>query len=371
MVRSCAIRMRALLVIAGFVGPIAAVGAASELNASAPRFADFWLGVANEAIDGNLIVRQPTLVGGVSYDALDGAPDVAAFGAVARPVNDPSGRGEFAFGGNYLANADIRQWEVQAKYVAAGGIGMGAGFARLQAAGDTWFVSAIARGQHGAFRYDVSPLIQDNPDGLSFGGYVALYTDRLFLSGGSDGEHWRALGAWSANNGDDSDIDPSIEILFVDHGIGRLDDGRFLFVNGSLKRNAGFLSTRSRLGRALGPQGLQFANPVAFLSQPWSRTVDVWETGGIMNLRFAKRVIPGEKTTTLAQVVVFPMQALGGEARFRGLFAGIQHEHIALRSTSVLLGYTGRRGRTSVNIAASYDIDQGSLSGVLGIRLYF
>jgi hypothetical protein len=363
--------MRALLVIAGFVGPIAAVGAAGELDTPASRLADFWLGVANDAIDGNFILRQPTLVGGVSYDAPDGAPDVAAFGAVARPVNDPSGRGEFAFGGNYLANADFDQWEVQAKCVSAGGIGMGAGFARLEADGDTWFVSAIARGQHGALSYHISPLIQDNPGGLSFGGYAALYSDHLFLSGGGDGEHWRALGAWSANNGDDSDIDPSIEILFVDHGIGRLDDGSFLFVNGSLKRNAGFLSTRSRLGRALGPQGLQFANPVAFLSQPWSRTVDVWETGGIMNLRLAKRVIPGEKTTTLAQVVVFPMQALGGDARFHGLFAGLQHEHIALRSTSVLLGHAARHGRASVNIAGSYDIDQGSLSGVLGVRLYF
>lgn len=370
-VRINAVRVRALLVIASFVAPIAAVEAAGELNAATPRFADFWLGVADDAIDGNLILRQPNLVGGVSYDAPDGAPDVTAFGAVARPVDDLSGRGELAFGGNYLANAGLRQWEVQAKYVASGGIGMGAGFARLEAAGDTWFVSAIAKGQRGTLSYHINPLIQDNPNGLSFGGYAALYTDHLFLSGGSDGEHWRALGAWSAHNGGDSDIDPSIEILFVDDGIGRLDGGRFLFVNGSLKRNKGFLSTGSRLGRALGPQGLQFANPVAFLSQPWSRTVDVWETGGIMNLRLARRAIRGESTTTLAQAVVFPMQTFGGAARFRGLFAGIQHEHDALRSTSVLLGHAARLGRASVNIVGSYDIDQSRLSGVLSVRLYF
>ena len=364
-------RARALLVIAGFAGPIVVVEAAGEPTAPAPRFADFRLGVANDAVDGNFILRQPFLVGGVSYDALDGAADVAAFGAVVRPVADPSGRGELAFGANYLASADFRQWEAQAKYVASSGFGMGAGFARLGIAGDTWFVNATARGRRGTLSYHISPLVQDNPDGPSFGGYAALHTDHLFLGGGSDGEHWRVLGAWSADNGDDSAIDPSIEILFVDHGIGRLDGERFLFVNGSLKRNAGFLSTKSRLGRALGPQGLQFANPVAFLSQPWSRTVDVWETGGIMNLRLARRAIRGERTTTLAQVVVFPMQALAGGVRFHGLLAGVQHERESLRSTSVLIGHAAPLGHASVSIVGSYDIDQSRLSGVLGIRLYF
>lgn len=363
--------MRALLVIAGFAGAFLAVAAEGELNAPAAGFADFWLGVANDALDGNFILRQPLLVGGVSYDALDGAADVAAFGAVARPVACASGRGEFVLGGNYLASADSRQWEAQAKYVASSGIGMGAGFARLEAAGDTWFVNAIASGQRGALNYHFSPLIQENADGLSLGGYAAFHTDHFFLGGGSDGEHWRVIGAWSANNGDDSTIDPSIEVLFVDHGIGRLDGEKFLFVNGSLKRNAGFLSTGSRLGRALGPQGLQFANPVAFLSQPWSRTVDVWETGGIMNLRLARRVLPGGETTSLAQTVIFPMEVLARDSRFRGLLAGIQHERESLRSTSVLFGHAGRVGRATLNVVGSYDIDEGRLSGVLSLRLYF
>lgn len=362
---------RALLTAVGLVGQLLATPAEGGANGSAPGFADLRLGVADGMIDGNFILRQPLFVGGASCDALDGAPDTVAIGGFARHTVDADGLGELVLGGNYVSSGESRQWEAQAGYVAPGGIGLGAGVARLEESGNTWFVNATARGRLGAVGFHVGPLVQNNPGGTSFGGYAALYSDHVFLGGGSDGEQWRLLGAWSAASGDDAALDPSIEVLLVDHGIGRLDGERFLFVNGSLKRNAGFLSTASRLGRALGPQGMQFANPVSFLSQPWSRTVDVWETGGIVNLRLARRETRGGRTSSLAQGVLFPMQVLPGQARLRGLFAGIEHERDLSRSTSVLLGYAGRPGRASIHVAGAYDFSQDTVSGSLGIRVFF
>jgi len=362
--------LRVLLAIVGLASPIAAADAEAVAHAPAARFADLRLGLAHELIDGNLILRQPFLVGGVSFDAAEREPDVSAFGAFARAGWDPPAQGELVFGGNYVEAADSRQWEVQARYVAPGGLGMGAGYADLEASGDTWFVNPTVTGKSGTLNYHLGPVAQNGPGGLSVGAYAALYTGHLFLGGGNDGEHWRLLAAWSANNGERA-VDPSLEVLFVDHGIGRLDGERFLFVNGSLKRNAGFLSTGSRLGRALGPQGMQFANPVSFLSQPWSRTADVWETGGVMNLRLARREFPGGRTSLLAQGVVFPFQAQAGDVRLRGIFAGVQYQRDALRATSLLFGHAGRYGRLSLSIAGSYDTERRQISGVLGVRIHF
>lgn len=358
-------------VLVGVLGQAVAAHAGSESDASAPGFADFRLGISENRVDGNLILRRPFLVAGASYDAIDGAPDVTGFGALARAAVGEAGTGEWVLGGNYLASADSRQWEIQAKYITPGGFGLGAGLIDAEATDELWFVNGIARGKRGALNYQFSALIQSGPGGLSPGGYAALYAEHLFISGGGDGEQWRILGAWSANSSHDSAFDPSIEFLFVDNDVGHVNGEKFLFVNGSLKRNKGFLSTGSRLGRALGPQGLQFANPVSFLSQPWSRTVDVWEIGEILNIRFARRTLPDGAVNTLAQTVVFPMQALGSEARYRGLFAGIQHQRDASRSTALLFGHAGRLGRAWVSVVGSHDVEQGGVSGVLGIRIFF
>lgn len=359
----CAIALIAL-------GQIVVAQTATAANAS-QGFADYRLGVSESLIDGNVILRRPFFVVGASYEAWRESSEAAGFGGLVRPSLEPTGGGEFILGGNYFSRAGTRQWEVQAKFIAPNGLGFSAGFVEAGVADELWFASAVARGKRGTLNYQLSVLAQSGADGISPGGYAALHGEHLFVGGGSDGEHWRVLGSWSANNSSRSAFDPSIEFLLVDHTIGRLAGEKFQFVNGSLKRNTGFLSTASRLGRALGPQGLQFANPVTFLSQPWSRTADVWEIGEIVNVRFARRMLPDGAVSALAQAVIFPMQALKSESRYRGLFAGIQYQREVSRSTSLLFGHARRLGPASVNVAGSFDLDRRSISGSLGIRLYF
>jgi hypothetical protein len=344
---------------------------AGAASVAAPSFAALRLGVADGLVDGNFTLRQPLLFGGASHDSIRSAPDVVALGFFARPWGEAPDKGEFLLGGNYVAPAGDEQWELQAKYVAPGGIGAGAGYLADPHAGDIAFIKAIAQGKRGSLHYHFSPLLQDGPGGTAPGGYAALHGDHLFAGGGGDGEQWRILAAWSAKNDQGGFLDPSLEALFIDSSVGSIDGEKFHFVNGSLRRNSGFLSTPVRLGRALGPQGLQFANPVSFLSPSWIRPADVWEIGEILNVRLLRREQPGGEITTLAQAVFFPVQALGGDGRLRGLFAGLQHDHDRDPSSSLLFGHTGRHGRVAVNAAAFVDFDEGALSGVIGIKLFF
>src|SRR5688572_3288268 len=123
----CGFEVRAFAVAVGAVGQILAAHAGSAPTASAPSFADFRLGASDNLIDENFILRQPFLVGGASHDAFHEAPDVAAFGAFARPLREDAGKGEWTIGSNYVAHVGARQWEVQAKYVSPSGIGLGGG----------------------------------------------------------------------------------------------------------------------------------------------------------------------------------------------------------------------------------------------------
>lgn len=360
----CALGSAAILVLA----ESASAQTGSATNKASSGFVDLHAGVADSVQSGNLILRTPLFVGGVSYDAFDGASDLFGFGALARPLGESPGSGELILGASYLDRAGAEKWEAQASYVDPHGIGIGAGFAGGDGA-DIWFIKATARGRRGALFYQASALAQTSGGRTSPGGYIAVYTDHVFVGAGRDGEQWRVLGALSANNGPGSPLDPSVEILYVDNSDGRTAGEKFLFVNGSLRRNRGFLNTPSRLGRALAPQGLQFANPVSFVSQPWSRTIDVWELGEIMNVRFTRREVPGGGASTLAQTVVFPVQAFGGDSVLRGLFAGYERKHDGARSDSLLFGHAGRLGALWITAAGSLDVGNGVVSGAFGIKL--
>ncbi len=59
---------------------------------------------------------------------------------------------------------------------------------------------------------------------------------------------------------------PAVEVLYVDNTIGHFSGTRNLFANVTLKYGGGFLSHPARLGRAMGPQGTEYGNPLGFLT---------------------------------------------------------------------------------------------------------
>jgi PAS domain S-box-containing protein len=137
-----------------------------------------------------------------------------------------------------------------------------------------------------------------NPEGLisnyvgTFTDIIALYGKQLMASWGSDGEQWRSTVGYVAPDQGAAELRPAIEMFYVDNTIGQVNGSKDMMVTGSLGYRKGFLGHESRLGRAMGPTGVEFSNPLGYLNPNFNRRLTAWEVGELVNFRFIHKTLP-------------------------------------------------------------------------------
>lgn len=313
----------------------------------------------------------PFVKAGASVLQRDGASDVRLLGGYVRPLLGAPSKGELVLGGNLASYADGggSDWDVQAEYRHSSGLGVGAGrFERRAGAPGATFVKGGWRGR-ALGRVDViaHAQAQRQAERWSPGAYVALSDARHMLVAGHDGEQWRVTLGFVAPDTKRS-WRPAAEVLYVDNGVGRLPGPTFLFANASLGFRGGFLAHASRLGRAMGPQGLEFGNPLGFVTPSWNRRLETWELGEMVDLRAVRTRAPNGRLTESYEALVFPGQVAGRRSgAWSAPFVGGAWDAAGgARTRRVLLGAAARAGRVVLAGGLYLSLDGGGLQATLG-----
>jgi len=333
-----------------------------------PGKLDFHFTQADAVIEYNLIAWTPVFKGGAGLLDIHDGENTEYAGGFLRPFAANPELGELILGSHYVDTDLGNDYEFQGEYRLPGGLGAGGGYVRRNAGPETRFAKVTYRNKWEEWNYILAAQLQEVADETDPGGYVALYNEQAMVAGGIDGEQWRAdVGyVWPPSEGL---LRPAAEVLYVDNRIGALDGPRFLFVNGTLKFKGGFLSHPARLGRAMGPQGLEYGNPLGFLQPTWNRCLDVWELGSLLNVRFERRDFPDGTVSEKYQGVVFPFQFDDQENCLDWIFiGGFGNRTPAEGQTGGLLGgIVGKLGFLNVNLAVEQDLETGETRAFVGL----
>lgn len=279
---------------------------------------------------------------------------------------------ELIAGTGVVDREDSQDVELQAELRLPSGFGFGAGFAdQARDDQDVAFAKAVHRGRIGSWRTVLAVQLQEIGGEASPGGYVGLWEDRFMFVVGDDGEQRRVTLAWMAPRSDHSSWRPVLEGIWIDEGIGELAGPEILFVNGTLGFRKGFLSHPARLGRAMGPTGLEYANPIGFLwgSGPWNRRLDTWELGGLGDVRLFRVERPNGITSAVWEALVFPLQLAAREGSLAGLFVGSTYRTLTGRDDDpgVLVGYTGTVSFLRLALAVEAGLESEDVRATLGL----
>jgi hypothetical protein len=201
------------------------------------------------------------------------------------------------------------------------------------------------------------------------GGYLALHNRTLMVSGGSDGEQWRSvLGYVAPEQGDDS-LRPAVEGFYVDNSLGETKGGKTLMVSGSLGFRKGFLGHGSRLGRAMGPAGGEFSNPLSYFNPDFNRRLTAWEIGGVVDFRLLHKTLArGGREKTL-ETALYPGQLLGKKSLFEPLFvgAGVSRSPLRKDGISALFGYHQQLGNFGASARVQHDFDRNNTRFIISL----
>jgi hypothetical protein len=142
---------------------------------------------------------------------------------------------------------------------------------------------------------------------------------------------------------------PVFEALYVDNNAGGNKGVRYLFVNSTLGFDGGFLSHPARLGRAMGPTGLEFGNPLGFIFNSkvpnnWNRKLNSWEMGRMIDFRLENFVQPNKDYDGYGQLVTFPFQFDNNKNLLDPFYAGGEFVYSSMGGTlkkqgGILAGY--------------------------------
>jgi hypothetical protein len=303
----------------------------------------------------NFIWWSPVLKGGFGFINSDTNGLTEYQGAFFRPLLPFHRNDDLIVGLQRLNTKTDKSWEFQTEYRFAFGLGVGGGFVRRSnRALDTSFGKISYRRKHASWNYILEAQEQKVASKTSLGGYGAVYDDTLMFTVGTDNEQWRASFGYIAKR-KRKQLRPVLEILYVDNNIGRLRGPKSLFINGSLTYYGGFLSHQARLGRAMGPTGLEFGNPLGFLSPTWNRRLDVWELGDMVDYRLERITQPNGSTTGRYEAVAFPFQFYKRKSRLDRIFGGVIYlDNINKQSAGIQGGYFGKLGTIDVTVKSEY-----------------
>ncbi len=324
----------------------------------------------------NGIWWTPFMKAGAGYIDLDDGEDIDFAGGYFRPLLARPDLGELILGANTVARGSRRDFEYQGEYRFPSGLGFGGGHVdRDGPAPEITFGKVTWRNKIGAWNHILAAQVQDvsGRGDTSPGGYAALYNDQWMFVGGADGEQWRTTLGWVSPKSDADPFRPAFEALYVDSSVGDFPGPKFLFVNASLGFKGGFLSHPARLGRAMGPQGLEYGNPLGFLRPTWNRRLDVWELGGLANFRLVHTDAPNVDADSKYEALAYPFQFDGNanpllDAIFVG---GFYHDAVADETAGVLGGISGKFGKASVSVGLEYNADREETSATVGLIGWF
>jgi hypothetical protein len=323
-----------------------------------PGKLDFHYQHTEATDEDNLIWWSPVFKGGWGIIDYDAGPHTEYSGGYFRPLIPEDGRGELILGFLQLNTATRYSYEFQGEYRLPCGLGLGGGYvAAANGDSDIEFAKISYRNKFSEWNYIVETQFQETSDEASGGGYLAVFNDLLMLTYGNDGEQWRTAIAYIARE-NESILRPCFEVLYIDNEIGSVDGSKRLFINVTLRYKGGFLSHEARLGRAMGPTGLEFGNPLGFLATTWNRKLDVWELGDLVDFRFDRIKAPSGTTTERYEALIYPFQFDKKVNLWDYFYCGGFNSRVSGESSAgPMLGVFGKLGFLRLGLGAAYNTD--------------
>ena len=337
----------------------------------------------------NNFLWTPVFKGGAGTNFSEtGGQDVNYYGGYARPLLTKPELGELFLGAQQVLQGDRISTEAQGEYRLPNGLGFGAGFVdRSQSVQDAKFAKVSYQNQWQDVKYIVSTQWQSFAGRDYGGGYVAVYNKAFLATYGNDGEQWRSSFGYIAPQLTEK-LRPAIEVLYMDNSIGKIGADKTLMISGSLGFSKGFLSHEATLGRAMGPTGMQFSNPLGYLNTPidptFNRRAEVWELGGLLNFRYINNsVASGSPRTETFEANIFPAQFFGidnllssvfigggftnpnGTKPYRSTLAKINQDGV-----SGNIGYIKRFGHVDTNVRVQHDFDNYDTQVYVGAQYW-
>jgi hypothetical protein len=320
----------------------------------------------------NAFLWTPTFKGGAGFiDPRDGESTTYA-GGFLRPLAGWPDKGDLIVAAQGVDGRNRRDFEAQAEYRLPVGLGLGGGLVEaLQTGNDVVFGKVTWRNKWAGWNYIFELQGQEVESEVSPGGYAALFNEQLMGIFGHDGEQWRATAGYVAPK-TSGILRPAVEALYVDNSIGEFDGPKSIFANATLQLQGGFLAHPARLGRAMGPQGLEFGNPLGFLFPTWNRRLETWEMGGLVDLRFERIWFPNRTTQDRFEGVVFPFQLARVNNPLAHLFAGGTYTKSPSKDTpGVVGGFLGKLGFLQVNVGVEHQLYPGDTTVIIGLIDWF
>jgi hypothetical protein len=373
--------MRSLSTLSHLVLPLAlAAGLATQLEAGEglsftnpvlhPGKLDFHLHDTRAATEPNLMWWTPSVKAGFGLLSPDQGDDVRYYGGFFRPLAARPKLGDLIVGLNRLDAPAGDDLEIQAEYRLPAGLGFGGGLVDREGdLNDVRFAKVSYRSPGKGWRTIATLQAQEVGEETSPGGYLALFDDELMLVAGHDGEQWRATLGYVAPQPKVGRLRPAVEVLYVDNTVGDRPGPETLFANATLGFTGGFLSHPARLGRAMGPTGLEFGNPLGFLNPTWNRRLDTWEMGGIAGFRIVGSETPTGLRTVTYEALVFPFQLAAGDSLADRFFAGATFTERSRGNdvAGAMAGYYGKISFLTVTLAGEYEPETGDRRLHLGL----
>ncbi len=314
----------------------------------------------------NSILWTPVFKGGHGVQVSEsGGQDLNYFGGFARPLLARPELGDLILGAQEILQGDSKQTEMQGEYRLPSGLGLGGGFVdRNLSDQDIKFAKISYRNEWQSVKYIASTQWQRFQGQDYPGGYLALYNKQLMATWGSDGEQWRSTAAYVAPDQGPDKLRPAIEVFYVDNAIGKITGSKDLMVTGSLGFRKGFLGHESRLGRGMGPTGVEFANPLGYLNPNFNRRLTAWEVGEFVNFRFIHKTLANAGREETLETAVYPGQLFGTDTLINALFVGVgvTSPNPGQKGVSGLLGYHKRIDNIESSCRVQHDFDRDDTS---------
>jgi hypothetical protein len=320
----------------------------------------------------NAFLWTPTFKGGAGFlDPRVGESTTYA-GGFLRPLVGWPDKGELIVAAQGVDGRDRTDFEAQVEYRLPMGFGVGGGFVEsFEIGNDVVFGKLTYRNKWRGLNYILELQGQEVESEVSPGGYLALYNEQWMGVFGHDGEQWRATAGYVAPKTEGL-LRPALEALYVDNSIGQFDGPKSIFANATLQLQGGFLAHPARLGRAMGPQGLEFGNPLGFLFPTWNRRLETWETGGLVDLRYERLWLPNRTTQERFEGVVFPFQFARTKTVLDYLFAGSTYTKTPVKDTAgIVVGFIGKLAFLNVNVAAEHQLSPDETTIIVGLIDWF
>lgn len=327
----------------------------------------------------NLRLWTPFIKGGYGRIEADQGGRSEYFGGYIRPLHTRQNAGDLIIGVQQTIYSGVTDREGLVEYrlpkdkLVKGVFGVGLGLVDQESIGtETRFFKVSYRGQvSDDVRIVGSAHVQNTANTTFPGGYLALYDTTKMVAGGSDGEQWRLAFGYIHPGG--SKLRPAVEIFRVDQSVGKRDGPTFLLATASLKYSGfGFLSHESRLGRALGPQGLQFTNPIGFVQPTWNRAMEIAEIGGMIAARVQETRLSSGQRFRNSQVLVFPFQFDANVNKFDWLFsgAGLRESSSRKNAPYLIAGASGVIQRVGFTVESQWDLEDDTLRALLTAQYF-